>query len=478
MKIEVGESMENEVCESGLDTGKVADVGEVDDDGRPKRTASAHIITAVIGSGVLSLAWCVAQLGWVVGVATLLIFACITLYTSNLLAECYRSPGTGKRNYTYMNVVKANLGGRMNIACGLAQQANLNGLVVGYTITAAISMVAIRRSNCFHEKGHQASCQFSSKPYMIGIGALEIILSQMRNIEELWWLSVIATITSFGYSSIGAGLALATIVSGHGKRTTVTGIEVGPGLTAAQKMWRMFTAFGDIAIAYTYTPVLIEVQDTIKSSEPENKVMKKANILSVSATTVFYMMCACFGYAAFGNYAHGNMLTGFGFYEPFWLIDLANIFIVLHLVGAYQVMAQPVFGTVESCIKRRWPESKFVNKEYPVKIGHKSLNFSINFLRLTWRSMYVVVATLVAIALPYFNDVLALLGAVSYWPLTVYFPVTMYIARKKINRGTIKWFALQLLTLVSLLLAMVAACGSIEGFGEAFRIFKPSLVEE
>lgn len=78
-------------------------------------------------------------------------------------------------------------------------------------------------------------------------------------------------------------------------------------------------------------------QDTIKSSEPENKVMKKANILSVSATTVFYMMCACFGYAAFGNYAHGNMLTGFGFYEPFWLIDLANIFIVLHLVGAYQV---------------------------------------------------------------------------------------------------------------------------------------------
>lgn len=32
-------------------------------------------------------------------------------------------------------------GGRMNIACILAQQANLNGLVVGYTITAAISMV-------------------------------------------------------------------------------------------------------------------------------------------------------------------------------------------------------------------------------------------------------------------------------------------------------------------------------------------------
>ncbi|BAT16275.1 Os12g0203300, partial [Oryza sativa Japonica Group] len=29
--------------------------------------ATAHIVTAVIGSGVLALAWSVAQLGWVAG---------------------------------------------------------------------------------------------------------------------------------------------------------------------------------------------------------------------------------------------------------------------------------------------------------------------------------------------------------------------------------------------------------------------------
>lgn len=65
--------------------------------------------------------------------------------------------------------------------------------------------------------------------------------------------------------------------------------------------------------------------------------MKKANIVGVSTTTAFYMMCGCFGYAAFGNNAPGNLLTGFGFYEPFWLVDLANACIVLHLIGAYQV---------------------------------------------------------------------------------------------------------------------------------------------
>ncbi|XP_011001971.1 PREDICTED: amino acid permease 3-like [Populus euphratica] len=43
------------------------------------------------------------------------------------------------------------------------------------------------------------------------------------------------------------------------------------------------------------------------------------------------------GYAAFGNYALGNLLTGFGFYNPYWLLGIANVAIVVHLAGAYQV---------------------------------------------------------------------------------------------------------------------------------------------
>ena len=53
---------------------------------------------------------------------------------------------------------------------------------------------------------------------------------------------------------------------------------------------------------------------------------------------IFYLCCGCFGYAAFGNDTPGNLLTGFGFFEPFWLIDLANACIILHLVGGYQVL--------------------------------------------------------------------------------------------------------------------------------------------
>ena len=79
------------------------------------------------------------------------------------------------------------------------------------------------------------------------------------------------------------------------------------------------------------------LQDTVKSPPAENKVMKKASFIGVSTTTAFYFLCGCLGYAAFGNRAPGNILTGFGFYEPYWLIDIANICIIIHLVGAFQV---------------------------------------------------------------------------------------------------------------------------------------------
>jgi hypothetical protein len=73
----------------------------------------AHIITAVIGSGVLSLAWSVAQLGWVGGPAAMVFFAGVTAVQSSLIADCYIShdPERGVvRNRSYVDAVRLYLG--------------------------------------------------------------------------------------------------------------------------------------------------------------------------------------------------------------------------------------------------------------------------------------------------------------------------------------------------------------------------------
>lgn len=449
-----------------------------DDDGHPKRTgtvltASAHIITAVIGSGVLSLPWCMAQLGWIAGPVVLLSFALVTYYMSVLLADCYRFPDpvTGKRNYTYMDAVKANLGGLQIWLCGLVQYTNLIGTAIGYTITASISMVAIRRSNCFHLNGRQSPCHISNNPYMIFFGAVQIFLSQIPDFNKLWWLSIVAAIMSFSYSLIGLGLSAVRAFDGGHSYGTPGGVAIGD-VTEAQKVWLVFQALGDIAFAYSFSMILIEIQDTLKSPPPENKSMKKATFLGVSTTTVFYMLSGCVGYAAFGNGARGNILTGFGFYEPYWLVDFANACVVVHLVGAYQVFAQPVYAFVEHWAQERSSNKKFFHKECRFRIPLCGI-YSFNSFQVLWRTCFVVACTLVAMLLPFFNDIVGILGAIGFWPLTVYFPVEMFIAQRRIKAWTRQWSVLQSISLICLIVSLAAMVGSVEGVLQDLKAYKP-----
>lgn len=214
------------------------------------------------------------------------------------------------------------------------------------------------------------------------------------------------------------------------------------------------------------------LQDTIKSPPSEAKTMKKATLFSVSVTTAFYMLCGCMGYAAFGDLSPGNLLTGFGSFNPFWLLDIANAAIVIHLVGAYQVYSQPLFAFVEKWAAEKWPGNEFITKEIKIPIpGFRPYN--LNLFRLVWRTVFVIVSTVISMLLPFFNDVVGFLGAIGFWPLTVYIPIEMYIAHKKIAKWGSRWICLQLLSIACLIISVAAAAGSIAGVVLDLKVYKP-----
>ncbi|XVF14790.1 hypothetical protein REPUB_Repub09cG0092000 [Reevesia pubescens] len=196
---------------------------------------------------------------------------------------------------------------------------------------------------------------------------------------------------SFSYSGIGLGLGIAKVAATGTFRGSLTGISIGT-VTQAQKIWRSFQAFGDIAFAYSFSIILIEIQDTVKSPPAEAKTMTKATKLSIAVTTAFYMLCGCMGYASFGDFAPGNLLAGFGFSNPFWLPDIANAAIVIHLVGAYQVFCQPIFAFIEKFAIQRWPESYFITKELKIPIPRYH-PYKLNLFKLVWRTVFVILTT-------------------------------------------------------------------------------------
>ncbi|KAK3438961.1 hypothetical protein EUGRSUZ_C03880 [Eucalyptus grandis] len=394
-------------------------------------TASALIITALIGSGGPSLAWAIAQLGWVAGPTIMLLFAFVTYYTSTLLTTCYRSgdPATGNRNNAYMGAVRDNLGSFKIKLFELVLYVNLFGVAIGYTIASSTSMMAIKRSNCFHEKGEKDPRHINRNPYMI----------------------------AFGFTGKIKG--------------SLTGINIGT-LTSTQNIWRNFQALGDIAFAYSYFLILVEVQDTIRSSPSESKTTKKASLISIAATTLFYMICGCTGYAAFGDMAPKNLLTGFGFHNPYWMVDIANATIVILLLCAYQFNCQPLFAYVEKTLDEKFPNSQFIERKIELRIPGCS-PYELKPFQLVWRTVFVIGTTFISMLLPFFNDIVGLLGALGFWPLTVFFPVEMYIKQKKIPKWSTKWMFLQIVSVACLIITIAAAAGSVADVFLDLKSFKP-----
>lgn len=70
---------------------------------------------------------------------------------------------------------------------------------------------AVKRSTCFHEKGHYNPCGVSGTPYMIMFGVVEILFSQIPDFDQISWLSMVAAVMSFTYSSIGLGLGISKV---------------------------------------------------------------------------------------------------------------------------------------------------------------------------------------------------------------------------------------------------------------------------
>ncbi|EAZ19917.1 hypothetical protein OsJ_35510 [Oryza sativa Japonica Group] len=447
----------------------VYDAEAVDDHERQGTvwTATSHIVAAVVGSGVLALAWTVAQLGWVVGPLVLVGFSCVTYYTSTLLANCYRYPDpvTGTANREYIDAVRCYLGPKNVMLCGCAQYVNLWGTLVGYTITASASMIAVKRVNCFHREGYGAGdCGASGSTYMVVFGVFQLLLSQLPSLHNIAWLSVVAVATSFGYSFISLGLCAAKWAShGGAVRGTLAGADLD---FPRDKAFNVLLALGNIAFSYTFADVLIEIQDTLRSPPAENKTMKKGLLLRPlhdhrllppprlhratppSATTP----------PATSSPASPSTSPSGSSTSPTSASSSTSS-------APTKCSRSRSSRGWRATWRAQWPDAKFINATYYVRVPGRwwpAATVAVAPLKLVLRTIIIMFTTLVAMLLPFFNAVLGLIGALGFWPLSVYFPVSMHVARLGIRRGEPRWWSLQAMSFVCLLISIAASIGSVQ----------------
>ena len=109
------------------------------------------------------------------------------------------------------------------------------------------------------------------------------------------------------------------------------------GSTAAGKTFNFLNALGDVAFAYAGHNVVLEIQATIPSTpdKPSKKPMWKGVVLAYFVVALCYFPVAICGYYAYGNEIEDNVLITLQ--KPSWLVAAANMFVVIHVIGSYQV---------------------------------------------------------------------------------------------------------------------------------------------
>jgi amino acid permease len=108
--------------------------------------------------------------------------------------------------------------------------------------------------------------------------------------------------------------------------------------TTTGQTFNFLSALGDVAFAYAGHNVVLEIQATIPSTpdKPSKKPMWQGVVLAYLVVAICYLPVAFVGYYVFGNAVDDNILITLE--KPRWLIAAANIFVVVHVIGSYQVV--------------------------------------------------------------------------------------------------------------------------------------------
>ncbi|XP_010478023.1 PREDICTED: lysine histidine transporter 2 [Camelina sativa] len=389
-----------------------------------------HNVTAMVGAGVLSLPYAMSNLGWGPGVTLMVLSWVITLYTLWQMVEMHEMV-PGKRLDRYHELGQEAFGEKLGLWIVVPQQLIVEvGVDIVYMVTGGHSLKKVHQLLC-------TDCKEIRTTFWIMIFAsVHFVISHLPNFNSISVISLAAAVMSLTYSTI------AWAASVH--KGVQPDVDYTPrASTDAGRVFNFLSALGDVAFAYAGHNVVLEIQATIPSTPevPSKIPMWRGVVVAYIVVAICYFPVAFIGFYIFGNSVDDNILLTLE--KPVWLVAMANLFVVIHVIGSYQIFAMPVFDMLETVLV-------------------KKMDFTPSFkLRFITRSLYVAFTMIVAICVPFFGGLLGFFGGFAFAPTTYYLPCIIWLILKKPKKfglsWTINWFCI----VVGVLLTILAPIGGL-----------------
>ncbi|XP_021899753.1 lysine histidine transporter 2-like [Carica papaya] len=384
----------------------------------------------MVGAGVLSLPYAMSSLGWGPGVTVMIVSWIITLYTLWQMVEMHEMV-PGRRFDRYHELGQYAFGDKLGLWIVVPQQLIVEvGVNIVYMVTGGQSLKKFHNLVC-------PNCQEIRTTFFIMIFAsVHFVLSHLPNFNSISCISLAAAVMSLSYSTIAWVAAvdkgIQPDVDYSYKASTTPGV-----------VFHFLSALGEVAFAYAGHNVVLEIQATIPSTpeKPSKIPMWRGVIVAYAVVAICYFPVAFLGYWMFGNSVDDNILITLN--KPTWLVASANMFVVIHVIGSYQIYAMPVFDMIETVLV-------------------KKLNFTPSFsLRFVSRTTYVAFTMIVAISVPFFGGLLGFFGGFAFAPTTYYLPCIIWLAVYKPRRFSLSWWTNWICIVLGVLLMVLSPIGGL-----------------
>ena len=187
-----------------------------------------------------------------------------------------------------------------------------------------------------------------------------------------------------------------------------------------------------------------EIQATLPFPPSTTKPMMNSVHLTFAFTAFFYFSVAFTGYQTFGNAVATNILVSLS--KPTGVMVAANIAVVFHVLAGFHVYLFPLLDYIDGLAIK------------------KGLLPSAVLYRVIVRSSLVLLISFLAAAIPFFEVVLGLLGALSITPTTFIMPCLLWLKLKKPRPASWEfWFCWATVPIMTAVM-FVGAAGAVREF--------------
>ncbi|XP_062180760.1 probable GABA transporter 2 [Phragmites australis] len=365
--------------------------------------AGFHLTTAIVGPTVLTLPYALRGMGWGLGLAALTAVFAVTFYAyflvSRVLDHC---EARGRRHIRFRELAADVLGSGWVFYLVVTVQTAINAGITTGSILIAADCLQIMYSS-FAPDGPLKLYQF-----IIVVAMVLAVLSQLPSFHSLRYINLGSLILSFGYTILVSAACIRA-----GASSNAPGKDYSLSSSKSEKTFNAFLSISILATVFG-NGILPEIQATL--APPAAGKMMKALVLCYSVVFFTFYFPAITGYWVFGNQVQSNVLQSLmpdkgPSLAPTWLLGLVVVLVLLQLLAIALVYSQVAYEIMEK------------NSADAARGRFSRRNL---IPRVALRTAYVAACAFVAAMLPFFGDIVGVVGAVGFIPLDFVLPVVMY----------------------------------------------------